>query len=419
MVTIIKTSASLRNVLHYNENKLKQNVARLIHAHGFGKDTENLGFTDKLRTFEKLNALNERTKLKTVHISLNFDLSEKLSQETLSKIAESYMQKIGFGEQPFLVYEHYDAAHPHLHLISTTIQRDGRHIQMRNIGRNQSEKARKEIEKEFRLKQAQGQKQIYDLKPVNAQKIQYGKSETKRAITNVLDKIISQYKYSSLPELNAILKGYNIVADRGSENSRTYKASGLVYRVLDANGQKIGAPVKASAIYNKPTLKFLKGRFQQNQVEKQRHKLRLKNAIDFALAKKPRQSLQELTDRLLKERIQVVLRENEKGIIYGITYVDHETKCVFNGSDLGKQYSANQLQERLKNDHELLQQQTLKVDNVLKPSTEIHKEEVTTSDTSVTHNLWKELTKNEHEQTLATELYRQQFKKRKRKRLHQ
>jgi hypothetical protein len=419
MVAIIKASASLRNVLHYNENKLKQNVARLIHAHGFGKDTENLGFNDKLRTFEKLNALNERTKLKTVHISLNFDLSEKLSQATLSKIAESYMQKIGFGGQPFLVYEHYDAAHPHLHLISTTIQRDGRRIQMRNIGRNQSEKARKEIEKEFKLKQAQGQKQIYELKPVNAQKIQYGKSETKRAITNVLDRILPAYKYSSLPELNAILKGYNIVADRGSENSRTYKAGGLVYRVLDEKGRKIGAPVKASAIYNRPTLKFLERRFQQNFSEKQRHKLRLKNAIDYSFIKRPCQSLKELIYTLSKERIQVVLRQNEKGIIYGVTYVDHETKCVFNGSDLGKQYSANQLQERLNNETLLTQQQSLKQDNELTPGSTIQQQEKIASDSSPADELWKELTANEREQTLATEFRRQQFKKRKRKRLHQ
>ncbi len=49
---------------------------------------------------------------------------------------------------------------------------------------------------------------------------------------------------------------------------------------------------------------------------------------------------------LQKENIQVVLRQNEKGVIYGITYVDHRSKCVFNGSHLGKQYSANAIQQR-------------------------------------------------------------------------
>ena len=49
---------------------------------------------------------------------------------------------------------------------------------------------------------------------------------------------------------------------------------------------------------------------------------------------------------LEKEGIKAVLRQNKEGIIYGLTYVDHRTKCVFNGSDLGKQYSAKGIQER-------------------------------------------------------------------------
>jgi hypothetical protein len=56
--------------------------------------------------------------------------------------------------------------------------------------------------------------------------------------------------------------------------------------------------------------------------------------------------LLELIQALEKEKIQVMLRQNANGIIYGMTYVDHQTKCVFNGSELGKPYSANQMQER-------------------------------------------------------------------------
>src|SRR6187455_646365 len=107
MVAVINTSSSLRNTLHYNENKLKQGVAHLIHSAGFGKDTELLGFTDKIKTLQKLASRNERTKVNSVHISLNFDPSEKLGTETLVKIADAYMEKIGFDAQPYLVYEHH------------------------------------------------------------------------------------------------------------------------------------------------------------------------------------------------------------------------------------------------------------------------------------------------------------------------
>jgi hypothetical protein len=99
-------------------------------------------------------------------------------------------------------------------------------------------------------------------------------------------------------------------------------------------------------IYGKPTLKNIEANFEKNEAERQRHKQRITNAIDLLLLKRANQSLPELMKALQKENIHVVLRQNDSGVIYGITYVDHKTKCVFNGSHLGKQYSANAIQQR-------------------------------------------------------------------------
>ncbi|MBW7892210.1 MAG: relaxase/mobilization nuclease domain-containing protein, partial [Chitinophagaceae bacterium] len=391
------------------------------------KDTDQLGFTDKIGTLQKLISLNERTKLNAVHISLNFDPSEKLDKETLQQIADTYMQRIGFGNQPYLVYQHHDAGHPHIHIVTTNIQRNGKRIKMQNIGRNQSEKARKEIEKEFKLVRAQDHqlKEAYAIKPVNVQKIQYGKSDTRRAITNVLDAILPTYKYASLPELNAVLKQYNIVADRGKEGSRLYNSKGLMYRILNDKGEKVGIPIKASLIYNRPTLKFLQEKFDQNKNDKQQHKLRVKNAIDFSFARKPGQSLQELITALQKERIQLVLRQNDKGIIYGLTYVDHQTKCVFNGSELGKPYSANQVQERCR--QEQVQQQEQKSVQRLSHTKADEQKQFTPavkqeSDTALTTPVLKDainvLTQTEGYGTLAPELRNEELRRKRKRKLH-
>ena len=347
MVAIIHNSKSLRNALHYNENKVRQGVAKFIHSANYPKDTELLGFSDKIKLLEKLTALNQQTKVNSVHVSLNFDTADKLNEELLKEIADVYMHQIGFGDQPYLVYQHNDAGHPHIHIVTTNIKRDGKRIELHNLVRNQSMKASKEIEKEFNLIQASGKHRLaYELKPVNVQRVQYGKAETKRAITNVLDHVLSTYKYASLAELNAVLQQYNVVADRGGEGSRIYQSKGLVYRILNGNGEKIGVPVKASLIYSKPTLKNIEARFESNERERQRYKQRVMNAIDFAVLKKSSISIHDLIKAVQKENIHVVLRQNDDGIIYGITYVDHHTKCVFNGSHLGKQYSANGIQQR-------------------------------------------------------------------------
>ena len=339
----------MNRALNYNEKKVQNGQAECIHAGNYILNPEQMKFHHKLERLQDLISLNERTKkTNTLHISLNFDPSEKHSKELLSLIAQTYMDKIGFGSQPYLVYQHIDAGHPHIHIVTTTIQSDGKRIDTYNIGRNQSEIARKEIEQDYRLVKAQDKKSqaVSEIIPVNVQKAQYGKSETKRSITNVLDVVINHFKYTSLAELNAILKQYNVVADRGIQTGRIYKANGLLYKLLDTAGNKIGVPIKASLIYSQPTLKNLEKKFADNEIKRQPDKQKLKTSVDWVLAKSPG-SLKDLTDALLKEKIQIVLRQNKEGLVYGITFIDYRSKSVFNGSDLGKQYSIVGIQQRL------------------------------------------------------------------------
>lgn len=347
MVAVIKTGHSIHRILNYNENKVKEGIAELISAN-YPIDPDKLSFPVKLNILLRQAALNENVTRNSVHISLNFDPSEAPSKELLSEIADQYMEKIGFGEQPYLVYQHFDAGHPHIHIVSVKVRADGSRVDTQNIGRNQSEKARKELEEIYGLKKAEGSRLsgAYELKPVNVQKALYGKSGTKRAITNVLDAVLNEYKYTSLHELNAILKLYNVLADRGSEESKIYQNHGLTYRILDSEGNKVGVPIKASDFYSKPTLNNLEQRFKSNDQARQPHKGRVKNMVDMAFIRQPGMDIKGLVALLEKEGITVVLRQNDDGIIYGMTYVDHRTKCVFNGSALGKKYSAKGILER-------------------------------------------------------------------------
>ncbi len=347
MVARINTGKNIARVLNYNEHKVQLGRAQILCASGFIKDTERLTFYDKINHFERHTSLNERASTNSLHVSLNFDVSEKLNNDTLIEIANTYMDKIGFGAQPYLVYHHFDAGHPHIHIVSTNIKNNGERISMHLMGANQSEKARKEIEVEFNLVKAQKENGMTGEKilPVNATKVIYGKSETKGAITNVLMAVLKQYKYASLPELNAVLQLYNIVADRGEKDSRLYKIGGLFYRVLDDKGNKVGTPVKASDFYMKPTLKFLEQKFINNELLKEPFRNKLQISVGWIL-KSPPKSMALFINALAKENISVVLRKGKEGTIYGITYVDHRTKTVFNGSDLGKEYSAKAVLEK-------------------------------------------------------------------------
>lgn len=348
MVAVIHASSSLRNILNYNEHKVKASMATCLEAALYPKDAADLNFFQKLSRLEKLTELNQRTKVNSVHISLNFDPAEQLSAAQLQDITAEYMEKIGFTGQPYLLYQHLDSGHPHVHIVTTNIRADGTRISLHNLGRNQSETARKKIEIAYGLVQAEQSilQRSNKLKPVNLQKVEYGRTGTKQAIGNVLNAIVPHYKYTSLAELNAVLRQYNVIADRGEESSRIFRHQGLVYRIIGENGDRAGIPIKASLFFSKPTLSFLAERFKISEAERLPHRSRIKNSVDLALLKQPGLSLDQLMRALEKDGINLVLRQNSGSIIYGMTYIDHRTRCVFNGSALGKSYSAKGILER-------------------------------------------------------------------------
>ena len=348
MVAKVISGKTIRGALSYNENKVKAGVAKCIMANQFGCEPKELNFHSKLNRFEKLTTRNQKTKTNTVHISLNFDVTENIGKEKLCQIASVYMDKIGFGDQPYLVYEHLDAAHPHIHILTTNVQENSKRIDIHNIGRNQSEKARKEIEKNFDLVQAESKKKKQELvSPIDVKRATYGKSETKRGISNAVRMVTQSYKYTSLPELNAALRQFNVVTDRGKEGTRMHSKKGLLYSLLDENGNKVGIPIKASSIYGKPILPYLEKQFKLNEALRQPHKDRVRSCIDKCLKGNESITQSAFGQALQSEGIYVLLRQADDGRVYGITFVDNKTKVVFNGSDLGKPYCAKAILDRI------------------------------------------------------------------------
>lgn len=347
MVAVIGEGESISNSFYYNEHKVNQGVATLIHAHNYPRETADLTEEMRLNMLVKLAALNKTTRVNSLHISLNFDPSEKFPKDKLIAIARDYMEGIGFGNQPYLIYQHFDAGHPHIHLVTTNIQATGKAINLHLLGKLKSDPTRKAIEIAHGLIRAQDQPPLnYELKSAYSAKVIYGKSESRKAIAGVLNHVLKSYKYSSLSELNAVLGLYNILADRGTEESRIFKNDGLVYRILDEKGTPIGVPIKASSFYQKPTLKFLREQFIPNEKDKGKLKNKTKNAIQYVLKTPGPLKLFQFSDALKKQGIQTVFWTNKQGVIYGLTYVDHTNKVVFNGSKLGPEFSAKAVLER-------------------------------------------------------------------------
>jgi hypothetical protein len=348
MVARFVNGKNIRGMLHYNENKVAAGEARLLLASGFASDIDRFNLEQKLQRFEHLTMLNTRVKTNAVHITLNFDEQDKLSNVQLQQITMLYMERIGFGDQPYLVYKHNDAAHTHVHIATINIKSDGNRIDTHGIGWKLSEPARIALEKEYRLVQAEGRKNsnTLNIKAANIEKAIYGKTPTKRAITNIVNAVIDTYKFTSLAEFNAVLKQFNIVADRGGENTLMREKGGLIYSLINNKGEQMGIPIKASAIYNKPTLVNLQATFDKNIERRKQFKDPLKETFEKVFNQYSTITKSTFIAELQKQNINVAFRTNDQCYTYGITYIDNNNKTVFNGSDLGKAYSAKAILDR-------------------------------------------------------------------------
>lgn len=356
MFARIKPGDNIRNALLYNEEKLEQGKAECLDAVNFITDADKLTPALKLYHFERLISLNELSNKTSIHISLNFHPSEQLSNQQMTELAEEYMQRIGYKDQPYLVYRHHDAGHTHGHVVSTSIQQDG---SVKGINYYESLKATQEMEISYSLVRSEKINLPEErLHMENAPRVHYGQSATKNAISDVLGTVVPQYKYTSLDELNAVLQLYNVRAEQTREDVSAHKHRGLMYRALDEEGKGIGIPIRASDFQLKPTLLHLEQRFSENESQREQYRQRVKTAIDWTMLDRS-YGLKGFKEAMEEERISAVVLEGKKGAADRIYYVDHDTGSVFGGESLGNTYHLEGMRERCAQSLLLHQDETL------------------------------------------------------------
>lgn len=333
MVVRIKTGKSIRRALSYNERKLASGMAELLLASGFPVNEGLLGYSAKMKRFQSLLDRNPKIKHNAVHISLNFPPEEKLTNEKMIAIANEYMERIGFADQPFLVYRHKDAKHPHFHIVSTNLKRFGRPISLHRLVETMSEPARKDLEQQFGLITAESRpRQHWKMSDLAPWPANYGKEETKHAISNILSKVLSSYKFENFEEYNAILGQFRITAYRGVPNGRMFRAGGLIYQLLDRDGHRVGIPIKASSIDEKVMLKNLERPFSVGRLRKIAIRQKVEKSIRWCLSRKD--SSGQLATVLEAQEIGLVLNRSVDGYVQNAFFVDHRRKAIFSAAEL-------------------------------------------------------------------------------------
>lgn len=343
MIAKISVGNSLFGALAYNQNKVDQRKGKVLFSNKILENPD--GKFDIHKCVEYFNnhiPEGIRTKKNIIHISLNPDPKDNLSDEQLLLIAQEYLEKLGYGQQPYMIFKHEDIDRHHLHIVSIRTDENGKKVNDK-FEHYRSQKITRELEEKYNLHPAT-KKQITDRPEIK--KVNYKAGDVKQQISSTVKALMNSYKFQSFTEYRALLSLYNICVEeiKGEVNGKIY--NGIIYFATDNKGNKKGNPIKSSRLgkitgyeaIQRKTAKYTKA------IKDKKLKEPTRNIINEVLNNT--RTRKQFEKELKKRGIDVIFRQNKDHRIYGVTFIDHTNKIVVNGSRLGKEFSANALEER-------------------------------------------------------------------------
>ena len=337
MIAKISATENLGGALGYNFKKVEKGEANILLAAELYQSKEGrYTMEDVLADMEALIPKNCRTKKTVFHCSLNPHPDEKLSDETLTQIAKEYMETLGYGKQPYIVFKHNDIAREHIHIVSLRVDSRGRKINDK-FEKRRSKKITDTLEKRFGLISSS---KVADKAVEETTKVDIGKGNIKEQVASIVRTVLKHYRFCSLGELNVVLSKYNLAVEEVKMEFRGRKYDGLVYVPTDDKGGKVSTPIHASDIGRGVGYTAVQNRMQKSKQAIKPLIPTVRNKVLQTMRTSPKTE-EELQQRLEEQGLRVVIRKNEGGRIYGITFIDDKEGIALNGSRLGKGYAAN------------------------------------------------------------------------------
>ena len=345
MIAKISATENLGGALGYNFKKVEKEEASILLTQGlYQNKEERYTMAEVFADMQALIPEKCRTKNMVFHCSLNPHPDEKLSDETLTQIAKEYMEALGYGKQPYIVFKHSDIAREHIHIVSLRVDSKGRKMNDK-FEKRRSKKITDALEKRFGLIPSS---KVSEKTVTETPKVDTTKGNIKEQVASALRTVLKHYRFCSLGELNAILSAYNLAVEEVKTEFRGKKYNGLVYVPTDDKGNKLSTPINASDIGRGVGYTAV-----QNKVQKSKQAIKLliptiRRKVLEVMCTSP-DTEEKLRQRLEEQGLRVIIRKNESGRIYGITFIDDKDGIALNGSRLGKGYAANVFNAYLSN----------------------------------------------------------------------
>ena len=347
MIANITKGATLLPIFNYNENKVKVGDAVLLEA------VNVMGDNIKLAQSLMLSYANQsKRKDKFFHVSLNFPAEDisKLDEETFKNIAKDYMKEMGFPEEhPFVIYQHKDTLHPHIHIVTTKINKEGKFIDDSKEYRK-SQSITRNLEKKYALTQVNSKKNYTQNLEVKT-KIT-SSSPLREQLNYYLKKALREYRVTSTQELKEYLNKHNldldiisgIYADK-AQNPKAYE--GVIFHTFSNDFKQNQKGIKGSALYMRPTLKNLEKEYSRNKKIVKENRDYIKSSIDNIFKNYEKININEYTQLLRNKGISLYAKYDNAHNLVGLSYTHLKSERSFTGEQIGKTYTAKNMQNKL------------------------------------------------------------------------
>ena len=183
MIAKIIQGTDFNGVINYMLNK-PEDKAKVLAATGVRIASAN----DIAHDFNLQASMRPNVQKAVCHTILSFSANdaERLTDAMMVKIANEYLEKIGYADTQSLIVRHSDRQHPHLHICINRIGNDGKTISDRNE-KYRSTKICRELTERYGLTIGEGKQKV------NRPRLR-GKDKLRYEIFDVIKAVLPQSK---------------------------------------------------------------------------------------------------------------------------------------------------------------------------------------------------------------------------------
>ena len=301
-------------VVDYNYDKVEADKGRVIFSNNITSEGDTYITKEMYKAaLEPYLKANIRTENTVFHASINPVPGTQFSDELIAKVAAEYMEKMGYGRQPYVVFRHNDIDRVHYHIISIRVGRNGKKIND-SYERLHSTSLSRELEKKYHL--------------ATHLSGDYSQRESATQDIRTVLSMATEYNLENVSQLRCLLEAYGITLD----HYQTHRGSNMGY--VSLYGSK---PIELSEI-GVDIDKMVDG-CRRNASLNKGQKARLRGYISSAM--RYARDEKQLLSMLEKNGISLHLIRNADERVTGVIVIDHQNRAVVKGSSLGKEFSAN------------------------------------------------------------------------------